>query len=312
MKAIVFLFLAMLPEMVFAQSGDGGSGWANWILNQAEWVKNEVRENEQIAKTVELIKIYKETQQLTGIVASTVTDLKNATLKFQDDVQTIDDITQSQLEQLNNYFSWDDALTGRGYPSLLNIEQWYTSETSTFRDREGHLNAVSLLFNTISVEDQARRQKSYYATLVRIRGQKGIYLDREISRLLHLSKEYDNQARHLVIKLNLTVFNQGMDNIQKGLGKVFKGEKESSDEDKKKTKRSEAEIQAQIQQVYDLQDKASQARGEALDKLYELMRMDMNSTTLDLLAWRRLNGKNSSPPNLVVPEGFINAPVIGN
>lgn len=300
MRRILIVLMVAFATNATAQTGDGGSGWANWLLNQVEWAKSEIRENKTLASTIELVRIYKETQQLTGVVASTITDLKKATLKFQNDIQNIDDVSQSQLDQLNAYFSWEDALTGKNYPSLLNLEQWYTDELATFRDKDGHLNAATLLFNTISVEDQMNNQRAYYAMLYKVRSQKRIYIDKEISRLLHLSKEYDNQARHLVIKLNLTVFNKSMTNIASGLGKVFKG-----DTSKEKTKRSDSEIQAQIDKVYELQDKAAKARSEALNLLYELMLEDMNSQTIDLMAWRMLQDNPQEIPKLEVPRNFI-------
>lgn len=302
MKKLLIIFL-LVPAAVFAQTGDAGSGWANFILNQLEWAKTELRENEQLAKTIELVKIYQDTKQLTGVVASTVKDLTAATKKFQEDIKKVDDVSESQLEQVTNFLSYEDALTGRNYPSLTNLSGWYADATATFRDNEGHLNATSLLYSSVSLEQQMKKQRAYYATLVQIRAQKAIYTDREISRLLHAAQEYDLQARHLVYKLNRTVFSKSLSNVEKGLGKVFKKDQPGNED--QKVQRSEAEIQAQIAQVYELQDAAARARGEALDLMYELMRMDMNSRTVDLLAIRRLRGKKLYPPEIVAPRGFL-------
>jgi len=298
----------MLPLAAQAQTGDAGSGWANWILTKIEAVKQEIRDNEQIAKTVELVNLYKQTKELTGVIASSVKDLNTTTTKFQNDTRTVDLVTQSQLDQLNDFVSWDETLRGTGYQPLAKMSDWYDDAVGTFRNENGNLNVTSLFSSTLSLQEQIRRQEIYKATFLKIRGQKAVYEDHEVRRLLRLADEYDNQARHLVIKLNIAVFNRGLSNVSKSLGKTFSSEENK--DDKNKVKRSDEDIQAQVQQVYDLQDKAARVRGEALERLRKLMAEDLNTYTVDLLTiHQKSRRKSQALPTLTVPDRFIHPEV---
>jgi len=281
MKKLAVILL-LLPTLTFAQTGDAGSGWANWLVNTARAAEEKIRGAKMIEETIRLVNLYKDTKQLTGIVAASTKDLKEFTKKFQDDLTNIDDISKSQIEDLKAYFSWKDALEGNGYPSIAGLTDWYEAETAGIRDRKGNITAAALLFNTVSVEDQFAAIRSMDMTLVQLNRQRDIHVNNEISDMLRRAQQIQRDARKRLTRLNVRVLGNSVGNL-------------GNNSNQEARKIQEQFVQDEIDAIRKLEAEVATLRSEAMNKMRDLIRADY-AVARDLLGLRQLQQMNEPIP----------------
>lgn len=250
----------------------------------------EINEHKLIAETGKLIKLYQDTKELTGVIASSTKDLMNMTKIFYKDLGSVHTITKMELNQLTSFLSFKDALRGNGYPSMLNASAWYEDETREYRSPDGFLSVSSAILNATSAEAAVAKMNRYNGQLMQYRQNRIYVMDNQIRQLIAAANNADRMARLKVLKLNVKMFGKKSKDVFKGAGQIGRSygdivqdfehtEKLSGQSDDPTVKKPEDEFREEMEEIDNLIQEAEIYRNKAFELYAECQRLQQPSIT---------------------------------
>lgn len=186
--------------------------------------KQAVTSAELLSKAISTYNTLVQTKELTGMLVATTKDMKDFTKRFQDDIRSLSDLTGDDLKDLNVLMDWRDALQGRGYQSLIDMDEYYEANTAQLRGADGNFNLANTLTRAVSDEDYLKADQTFRMQQNTYRRIRPINYDYQVRERLRLAREKENEARRLTIKLNLMTFGKRVIGIADGINNLKDGE----------------------------------------------------------------------------------------
>lgn len=262
----ILILLTAVSGLAFGQTGDAGSGWANNLT----LIK-------QVKQGMDMLNTLKKTKDAIGKVAATVNDVKNTAKLLHDDMKNLSSMSETELEDIKSFFSFKESLSGKGYSSLLNLDDWYQSETSGFRDRSGRMNAASSIINSQSPQRALQMSRGLYTQMYRVRQQMIIVYDRQILEFLKAAKVYERRARIRLAQANVAILNKSMNDLGSFSG-LF-GKKES-DADTKKPFFTQSDVNKSMEEAVTYSQLSNEYRNKAFQIYFECLRLQASEIVL--------------------------------
>lgn len=255
-------------------------------LHRASEAKDWLVNKSILAEARKAYNVYTETKQLTGTIAATIKDVKALTEKARNDATNISIINAEQLQNLKNYLSWRDELSGRGYSSLLGLNEYYERETSTFRDRNGELNIAQSLLSSGDDAEYARKRITFRRLNVQVKRYRRLNQDKRFRELMEEVRVMEREASYLQVKINLALFGKELRDYKGSLQSLTsafdKHQADIKNGQNKTPSKTDLEIGENMERLYNVLEKADQKRQEAMTILYETTR-EINPYSIDFV-----------------------------
>lgn len=287
-------------------------------LHRAAEAKDWLVNKSILAEARKAYNVYNETKQLTGTIAATMKDVKSLSEKVRNDATNISMINAEQLQNLKDYLSWRDELSGRGYSSLLGLNEYYERETSTFRDRNGELNIAQSMLSSGDDAEYARKRTTFRRLNVQVKRYRRLNQDKRFRELMEEVRVLEREASLLQVKINLALFGKELREYQGSLQSLASAfDKHQSDIKSGQNKtpaKTDIEIAQNMERLYNVLEKADMKRQEAMTILYETTK-EINPYSVDfvyrnqsLIRKAKSNGTSSSS-NSTMDDGYsVTAP----
>lgn len=291
---VFFISLLLVPNFAYSQTGDGGAGWANNILLRLGNAQDKIFQNKLLLETRNTIKLLRESKEIVGTVSATMKDMKNVTELFQNDLKRITALSEMEMEGIRELFSFRNELDGNGYQSLFNLSDWYMTETSPFRDRNGFMNAASAIISATSPERALSTHVRYREHIFQMQRNVNISTEYRIISLLKEASQLDREARLRTMQLNLALMGTSVVDLGNGIGeKLFNNSELIKVKDKPFF--SQEHVNFLFDQVRSKIDAADQKRAEAMELYWQniLMNEPAVNRALQTAIRQRIQNQNS-------------------
>lgn len=175
-----------------------------------------------VTKLKEVVNKTKEVKNVVGTTAATMKDFRNLFQMVHNDIESLTVFEKEELNSLKEIFSFQDALSGRGYTSLFQLTDWYVSETSKFRDKNGNINATTAILNATDPETALRKYQDLNNFKLYVHQQQFLVNDAMILHHIRWARHYDRAARLRLMLLNAIIYSKSVEGLIKDGKSILK------------------------------------------------------------------------------------------